>query len=248
LEYHRAWVSNSLVAADVPGWQKVSVGNQSENYQSRYLSDEGRLFFNSEDPLVPDDVDGTQDVYQYEPDGVGNCSASPSSGSIVFEPSHAFEVEGHGGVQAAGCVGLISSGTSNVGASFLDASQSGADVFFRTTSKLVPQDQDSAYDIYDAHECAASSPCLSGAVPAPACETEASCRPSPTPQPLIYNAPPSATFSGPGNIAPPPAVVTVKVAKKSSKCKKGFVKKHDKCVRKKLKRAKRASKRGRAGR
>jgi hypothetical protein len=248
LEGTEAWSLYGMVAADVPGWQKLEDGYAPENYQSRYLSDSGRLFFNSEDSLVPDDVDGTQDVYEYEPEGVGSCSSSSSSGSVVFEPAHGFEVEGRGGEQAAGCVGLISAGTSNVGSSFLDASQNGADVFFRTTSKLLPQDEDSAFDIYDAHECSSSSPCLAVVVTPAACETEASCRPSPTPQPQIYGQPASATFSGPGNITPTPTPAVVKVAKKSSKCGKGFVKKHDKCVRKKPKRAKRASKHGRAGR
>ncbi len=47
-------------------------------YQSRYLSDNGRLFFNSWDSLVPHDKNSTEDVYEYEPSGVGSCaSASP---------------------------------------------------------------------------------------------------------------------------------------------------------------------------
>jgi hypothetical protein len=251
LEYANAWEAQSMVSAYVPGWQETTPGYQPEDYQSRYLSNSGRLFFDSMDALVPEDVDGTQDVYQYEPQGVGTCaSAASSSGSVVFEPTRSFEMEGRKGVQTAGCVGLISSGTSSVGSSFLDASQSGADVFFRTTSKLAPQDVDSAYDIYDAHECSASSPCSPVLALPPTCETEASCRPSPTPQPLIYNAPPSATFYGPGNITPP-VPPAVKVAKKSLKCGKGFVRKHDKCVRgkpKKPKRAQQAGKHGRAGR
>jgi hypothetical protein len=251
LEDDEAWGKEDMVAADVPGWQEAESGyGQPEDYQSRYLSNNGRLFFNSMDSLVPDDVDGTQDVYQYEPEGVGSCSSpSSSTGSVVFEPARDFEVEGRSGSQAAGCVGLISSGTSSVGSSFLDASQNGADVFFRTTSKLAPQDEDSAYDIYDAHECSALSPCSSVVVSVPPCETESSCRSSLTPQPLIYNAPPSATFSGPGDIEPPsPPPVATKVVKKASKCRKGLVKKRDRCVRKRPKRAKRTGKHGRTRR
>jgi hypothetical protein len=246
LEYGDAWGVNSMVAADVPSWQQLEAGGGPEDYQSRYLSDSGRLFFNSGDSLVPDDVDGTQDVYQYEPEGAGNCSSSSSSGSVAFEPTRSFEVDGHSGEQVAGCVGLISSGTSNEGSSFLDASQNGADVFFRTAAKLVPQDEDDAYDIYDAHECLASSPCAPALVSVLPCETEASCRPSPTPQPQVYAPPASATFSGPGDLTPSSSVSVV--AKKSLRCRKGFVKKHDKCVREKPKRAKRASRHGRAGR
>jgi hypothetical protein len=248
LEYARAWGEAGMVSAYVPGWQQPSIGGGNPyDYQSRYLSNSGRLFFDDLDPLVPDDVDGTQDVYQYEPRGVGNCSSSSVSGSVVFEPSRGFEVDGRSGMQAAGCVGLISSGTASVGSSFLDASQNGADVFFRTTAKLAPQDEDSAYDIYDAHECSISSPCSSGVVVVPQCETEASCRAAPTPQPLIYNAPPSATFYGPGNITPP-ALVAVKVVKKASKCSRGFVRKHGRCVHGKAKKPKRAGDHGRAKR
>ena len=36
-------------------------------YQSRYLSNQGRVFFDSVDPLVPGDINGKADVYQYEP-------------------------------------------------------------------------------------------------------------------------------------------------------------------------------------
>ena len=53
----------------------------------------------------------------------------------------------------------------------------------------------------------------------------------------LMGAPASATFSGPGNIAPPPPLVPAKVTKKKTvKCKKGFVKnKKGKCVRSKSK-------------
>jgi hypothetical protein len=249
LEYGRAWNETSMVAADVPGWQEPGVGAELEAYQSRYLSNSGRLFFNSVDALVPDDVDGTQDVYQYEPEGVGSCSASSFSGSVVFVPARRFEVEGRSGSQIAGCVGLISSGTSSVGSSFLDASQSGADVFFRTASKLAPQDEDSAYDIYDAHECSTSSPCVSVVVSPPQCETESSCRPAATPQPAVYGAPASATFSGPGDIEPPPSPpLAKKTVKKASKCKEGFVRKHGRCARGKVKKAKGVGDHGRAKR
>jgi hypothetical protein len=40
-------------------------------YQSRRLSDGGRVFFNSDDGLVPQDVNGMEDVYEWEREGVG---------------------------------------------------------------------------------------------------------------------------------------------------------------------------------
>src|SRR6202042_1238487 len=93
-------------------------------HQPHYLSDSGRLFFDSNDALVPQDVDGTQDVYQYEPTGVGDCQSM----SATFN------------ADSEGCVGLISAGTSAEESVFLDASESGGDVFFMTFSRLAPQD------------------------------------------------------------------------------------------------------------
>jgi hypothetical protein len=102
-------------------------------------------------------------------------------------------------------VSLISSGTSAQESAFMDASESGDDVFFLTSSRLSPIDTDTARDIYDAHVCSSGSPCISYASSeVPACTTEASCKPSPTPQPSIFGAPASATFTGPGNPNPTP--------------------------------------------
>ncbi len=239
------------MAANVPGREHFFAFVASR-YQPRYLSNSGRLFFESTSALVPQDVNGVRDVYEYEPEGVPAgehaCSASSTSGSDVFRPAHEFEVEGRKGEEGAGCVALISSGTSSEESSFMDASESGGDVFFLTTSRLALQDFDDVADVYDAHECTSESPCATSVVGPPPCTTEASCKPSPTPQPSIYGLPSSATFSGPGNIAPPPPAVVKKVTKKTVKCKKGFVKnKKNKCTKNK-KKAKRAKKAGHGGR
>jgi hypothetical protein len=178
------WEPRAWVAANVPGW--VSYGRAATD-QPRYLFDSGRLFFNSGDALVPQDVNGTEDVYEYEPQGVGSCT----SASTTFN------------VGKDGCVGLISSGTSAHESAFLEASESGGDVFFLTFSKLQPQDYDNSLDVYDAHECSSAVPCLPAAVPQPpACTTADACRAAPTPQPESFGAPSSATFSGAGNIVP----------------------------------------------
>jgi hypothetical protein len=174
------------VAASVPQWTFIEGAGIGLGtfYQSRYLSDGGRLLFDSLDALVPQDVNGTEDVYEYEPPGVGGCTAS----SALFA------------VHADGCVGLVSSGASPAESTFLDASETGGDIFFLTRSQLVPQDYDTARDVYDAQECTSVEPCASTAVQPPACTTEASCKASPTPQPALYGAPASATFSGTGNL------------------------------------------------
>jgi hypothetical protein len=230
------WPEGAPLAADIPPWTRIDADG-SAVYQSRYLSDSGRLFFNSHEGLVPDDVNGQWDVYEYEPEGAGGCTSAVSSGSDVFRPGRSFEMEGARAEEGSGCVGLISSGTSPEESAFLDASETGGDVFFLTQAKLVPQDVDTALDVYDAHECSSESPCLSQLSEPPACTNEASCKPSPTPQPSVYGLPSSATFSGPGDSAPPPPAKAV--TKKMVKCKPGSVKnRKGRCVREKPRRRK----------
>jgi hypothetical protein len=167
------WLAGSL-----PGWTSVSAS--AALYQSRYLSNEGRLFFNSADALVPvakptrteevngeDQQVGVENVYEYEPSGLGACG------------------------NLAGCVALISSGTSESESAFLDASANGDDVFFLTAQQLTSQDRDSNFDIYDAHVCETSSPCVSPAIKTPTkCEEEGGevCQP--------YTSPPSFLVPG----------------------------------------------------
>jgi DNA-binding beta-propeller fold protein YncE len=198
-----AWSSGVVaLAALVPGWP-------TPNYQTRYLSDGGRVFFESQDGLVPRDVNGTWDVYEFEPFGVGGCSAGGAG---------LTEVPG-------GCVGLISSGVSAAPAAFVDASESGGDVFFLTAGKLSPADFDTSLDLYDAHECTAGAPCLAagGEVPPP-CDTGASCKASPSPQPPIFGSPASATFPGAGNVPsplpPPPVTRHQRLVKALQACRK----------------------------
>lgn len=193
------------LAANIPGWTPANLAGATF-YQSRYLSNSGRLFFNSDDALVREDTNGTEDVYEYEPLGVGGCDGAVSaSGSIAFKPAHTVAVEGKQGEEPAGCVGLISSGASIEESAFLDASENGEDVFFLTAAKLAPQDYDTSYDIYDAHECTANAPCV--APPAETslpCTTPEACRAPSGPQPAIFGAPPSQTFSGTDNLTPVP--------------------------------------------
>ncbi len=163
----------------VPGWT-------TRHHQPAYLSDGGRLFFNTAEALVPQDINGTTDVYEFEPAGAGSCtSAGPT-----FTPG------------SGGCVGLISSGVSAEESTFLDASESGDDVFFVTQEKLVPQDVDTAVDVYDAHVCSSGWPCASPQGSVPECTTTDACRAAPLQQPSIFGASASATFSGAGNVVP----------------------------------------------
>jgi hypothetical protein len=197
VDYAEIWQGRWL-AGNIPGWTNKDLN--SALYQSRYLSDSGRLFFDSADALVPSDVNGKEDVYEYEPAEVGSCRGPGhgQSASVVFSEA------------LGGCVALISAGTSSEESAFMDASETGGDVFFLTLSRLAPQDYDTSIDLYDAHECTPSSPCAPPAALAPPpCTTGDACRPAPTPQPTLFGAPSSETFSGAGNIVPSTSRATV---------------------------------------
>jgi hypothetical protein len=160
------------------------------------VSDDGRLFFDTAEALLPRDTNGKTDVYEYED----------------------------------GQLHLISTGTSSGESALVDTSEGGNDVFFLTRQQLVPQDtHEELRVIYDAR--------VDGGFPAvvspPPCTTADACRTPVTPQPSIYGAPSSQTFSGAGNLAAPVAPrPAVKSKSKPAKCKRGFVKKQDKCVKK----------------
>jgi hypothetical protein len=194
-----------------------SRGWESSTVQQRYLLDDGRLFFDSEDALLPQATNGKQNVYEYEPEGVGECAAT-----------------GDGG-----CVYLLSTGTSSASSTFLDAGSSGRDVFFLTRQQLVAEDGDEAIDVYDAREDGGFSEAQ-----APPCGGEA-CRPAVTPAPAIYGAPPSATFLGAAN-PPAASSIPVKTKKVAAKKTKKTKKTKESKRRQKQKRKSKASNRHRA--
>ena len=146
--------------------------NAENVYRPRWISADGaHVFFVSFDGLVPQDTNGIQDVYEWERPGTGGCS------------------------EAAGCIYLLSGGTSTSHSGFLDASESGEDVFIVTRANLVSGDEDGLYDVYDVRLGAYRAP-----VP-PACSgTGCQGVPSPTP---IFATPSSVTFGGVGNFAVP---------------------------------------------
>jgi DNA-binding beta-propeller fold protein YncE len=211
------WGGHAWLAASVPAW--VQNNPQEALYQPRYLSDSGRLLFDSHDALVSKDSNGTGDVYEFEPEGVPPgeraCSPAAANGSVTYRPARPFEVEGavQGGEEAAGCVGLISSGASSEESAFLDASENGDDVFFLSTDKLSPLDLEGGRTVYDAHVCTASSPCPPPPPPAPPiCAGDACQQPA---VPPVDRTPGSLTFQGAGNLL---------------QCPKGKVRRGGKCV------------------
>jgi hypothetical protein len=159
-------------ASWIPGWEHSL-------HASNVLSKDGnRLFFNSNDALLPRDGNGSQDVYEWEAPGMGSCEEGDAD---YF-------------AQNGGCLYLISSGLSPRESEFWEASADGRDVFFTTSSSLVPQDAGSI-DLYDAR--------AGGGFPPPArtaeCEGEACQSPPAPPQ---FQTPASGAYRGPGNVAP----------------------------------------------
>ncbi|HEX6667083.1 MAG TPA: hypothetical protein VF081_10870 [Solirubrobacterales bacterium] len=129
-------VSNELTCASCApswaeplGWSALRrlEGAPPSMPQSRYLSNSGRLFFDSQDALSPSDTNGgIEDVYQFEPEGVGGCARD------------------------GGCTDLISAGREEVDSNFLASDETGNNVFFTTRDRLLPPDTDELIDLYDA--------------------------------------------------------------------------------------------------
>jgi hypothetical protein len=240
------WGHDQWLAANLPTWTPFNLSDAL--YQSRYLSNSGRLFFNSSDALVPLDVNGNEDVYEFEPEGEGPqgaaCGPDAVNGSDVLKSARGYEVEARPGQEGAGCVGLISSGSSSGESAFVDASETGGDVFFLTHAHLVSSDVESGVALYDAQECTSSSPCPPAPVAqSPECVTAEGCRAAPEPQPAIFGSPSSATFKGIGNVIPEAvAPKAVKVTKKAARCRKPKKLSHGKCVKAKAKAGKKAKK------
>ena len=223
--YGVKWPASQGIAASVSGWGAYD-SNGHALYDPRFLSDSGRLFFDAVGGLVPRDVNGQVDVYQFEPSGVGDCTASTQTGTVVYSAA------------AGGCVALISSGESPEESVFEDASESGEDVFFLSSSRLSTADLDGSLSMWDAHACTAASPCLPAPVARPPlCDTEASCKAAPSPQPAIFGAPASATFVGAGNVVSSGPVVSKVAKRRTVACKRGLTRRKGRCVRGKRKMA-----------
>ncbi len=185
----------------------------NSTYALQDVSADGDLvFFLSNEKLVSQDSnqeltplgpflppEGPMNVYEWERDGSGSCTRDE------------------------GCVYLLSRGTSTDNAYFVDASESGEDVFIETRAQLVPQDHGETFEIYDARVDAPQEP-------TPSACSGSGCQGVPG-APPIFATPSSETFDGVGNF--PPAPAPEMVAKKTVRCAKGKKLSHGKCVKKK---------------
>jgi hypothetical protein len=151
----------------------------SFTYMRRWMSEDGnRVFFDSEQPLVPGDLNGTQDVYEWEREGTGSCPAQTPS-----RLDH-------------GCVSLLS-GANNQGYSFLvDADATGDNVFLEHQGPLgqarVAVGRNELYDVRVNGGFPQSSLACSGT----------GCQGVP-PAPPLFATPASVTFAGAGNFPTP---------------------------------------------
>jgi hypothetical protein len=97
----------------------------------RNVLEDGRVFFDSYSPLVPQEEGKTGraitiHAYEWRPDTVGGCTL------------------------AAGCITLLDNGTGEFPSYFEGASEDGENVYFTTPQSLAPQDEDGGLrDVYD---------------------------------------------------------------------------------------------------
>jgi hypothetical protein len=155
---------DGLTCVSCPTSGFPSAGDSSLAIDGLSLTDDGRVFFDSADALVAADTDAKQDVYEWEPQGSGNC-----------EESSASFVKGE-----AACLALTSAGTSTFDSGLLSADADAKDAYFFTRDGLAAQDENGpTMKIYDAREeggffhefppvvCKASDECHGAASPAP---------------------------------------------------------------------------------
>jgi hypothetical protein len=84
-----------------------------------------QVYFMTNQPLVPDDTNAHQDVYEWESDGSGGCR------------------------QTTGCIALLSSAGPTGNAYFVDAGADGSDVFITSRASLTRTAFDETVKVYD---------------------------------------------------------------------------------------------------
>jgi hypothetical protein len=114
-------VSSSLIQS-----ARTEAPSSLSGFVPNVTPDGKRAFFQSEEALVSTDINGVQDVYEWEEQGVGSCK------------------------REGGCVYLISTGRSARDNYLFGHSRSGDDVFFTTNDVLTGFDLGATTSVYDA--------------------------------------------------------------------------------------------------
>ncbi len=208
----------------------VSCSSSGEVPASSQFGAAGFLAISWSDTYIPMSVSEDGDRVFFD-SGAPLVQADTNNRQDVYE----WEREGTGGCAVGagangGCVYLLSGGTSEAASWFVGASANGDDVFIVTRAQLVPGDGNDAFDLYDVRVGGVQS------VPAPLC-SGTGCQGVPAAAPG-FATPASTTFNGVGNFAPS----TKKPGVEPKKCKKGFTRKHNKCVKAKAKKKKKKKK------
>jgi hypothetical protein len=169
--------------ASLSGNLLITAAPERNAFLTRNLSVGGsRVFFQTQEALVPQDANSQMDVYEWEREGAGSCQRWSESFSA----------------RSGGCLYLISTGQSGDQSYFGDASSDGSDVFFFTRQSLVGQDQDENADLYDAR--------VTGGIAAQNLSSPASCTGegclTPALSAPMFGVPASTTLAGAGNLAP----------------------------------------------
>lgn len=149
----------------------------SATYMRRWISEDGsRVFFDTSQPLVGQDTNGAQDVYEWEREGTEGCSVASSV--------------------SGGCVFLLSGGESGDRSFFVDASADGSNVFFTHRGQLGPVGaSDQRVTLFDAR-------IDGGGVASPTGCTGSSCQGSQSAS-FSSTSPATLTFPGAQNFSPP---------------------------------------------
>ncbi len=183
-------------------------------------------FFTTPAALVPQDVDGELEIEGNSQGGEYiDTSQTTSPSSDIYEWRR-NGVDGCGHLD--GCLALITDGRGGYKNLLLGTADEGRDVFIYSRSRLLPQDDDTSGDVYDARIGGGFPPSSSGPVE---CEADACSSPPSAPNDAT---PSSSTVTGSGNVTTNPTQTTVKAAtskpkpKKKQKAKKRGVKKHGK--------------------
>jgi hypothetical protein len=98
-----------------------------------FMSDDGRVFFATKEPLVPEDTDGIRDIYEYT------------------EGRARLITTGTGDRDSTGGLETVSFFFGNTQTGLESVSRNGTDVYFTTYESLVPEDKNGSFvKIYDA--------------------------------------------------------------------------------------------------
>lgn len=163
--------------AGQPAGAFFPLGGHPTGQPQSITADGSRVFFDSTEPLVPQDKNGWIDVYEWERDGMGSCRTS------------------------GGCIYLLSGGVDRENSYLIGSSASGDDVFFISRAQLTRADHGNDDSVvYDARVDGYQPP-------APSLCSGTGCQGVPPPPPIFATPPSVTFNGVGNFPPPPPPVV-----------------------------------------